>query len=113
MIKAQIAAQDIDKVKLGQQVQMRVSACPYPDYGTLKGTIATIAPDTLPTTSNSVNTATPQGFYEVTIQPQTKFVGSDRQCQLQPGMEGKADIISRSETVLNFILRKARLIADL
>ncbi|MGL5881429.1 MAG: HlyD family secretion protein, partial [Xenococcaceae cyanobacterium] len=52
--------------------------------------------------------------YEVTIQPENKFVSTgDRVCRLQPGMEGVADIISRSETVLQFILRKARLLTDL
>jgi len=45
--------------------------------------------------------------YEVIIQPQTRFVGNeDRQCRLQSGMEGRADIISRQETVLKFILRR-------
>lgn len=108
LIKAQVSAQDIDKVKPGQTVQMQVSACPYPDFGTLKGRVEAVAPDALPP-KDGEKTAT----YEVTIQPQTSFVGeSDRQCQLQPGMEGKADIISRQETILQFILRKARLISN-
>jgi multidrug resistance efflux pump len=41
-IKAQAAAQHIGKVEVGQTVQMQVSACPYPDYGTLKGVVQTI-----------------------------------------------------------------------
>jgi HlyD family secretion protein len=104
----------ISKVKLGQKVQMRVSACPYPDYGTLKGVVQTVAPDALPVASNGVAPAVSPSVYEVTIQPENKFVGrGDRICRLQAGMEGRADIISRSETVVQFILRKARLIADL
>jgi HlyD family secretion protein len=112
-IKAYVGSGDISKVKPGQQVQMRVSACPYPDYGTLKGTVTTVAPDALPAASSGeVKSALPAA-YEVTIQPQTWFVGnSDRSCQLQAGMEGRADIISRSETVLQFILRKARFLTD-
>ena len=114
LIKTQVAAQDIDKVKPGQQVQMQVSACPYPDYGTLKGTVTAVAPDALPAASDGAAMSTSPAAYEVTIQPQTRFVGDrDRQCQLQAGMEGRADIISRSETVLQFILRKARLLTDL
>jgi multidrug efflux pump subunit AcrA (membrane-fusion protein) len=115
LIKAQVPARDIDKVKAGQQVQMRVSACPYPDYGTLKGTVTTIAPDALPSANNSAVAQNTQqaATYAVTIEPQTLYVGrGDRQCNLKPGMEGRADIISRQETVLRFILRKARLIAD-
>ncbi|MFK0732660.1 MAG: HlyD family efflux transporter periplasmic adaptor subunit [Gloeotrichia echinulata IR180] len=117
LIKAQVQAQDIDKVKPGQKVQMQVSACPYPDYGTLKGTVKTVAPDALPVVQNSVSSAPrlPQlTAYEVTIKPQTLYVGrGDRQCHLQPGMEGRTDIISREETVLQFVLRKARIITNL
>lgn len=114
-IKANIQAQDINKVKPGQQVQMQVSACPYPDYGTLKGTVKTIAPDALPVTNNNLQAnITKATAYEVIVEPQTLYVGrGERKCQLKAGMQGKADIISRQETVLQFILRKARLIADL
>jgi multidrug efflux pump subunit AcrA (membrane-fusion protein) len=113
-IKARIPAQEINKVKAGQAVQMQVSACPYPDYGTLKGKVKTVAPDALPATNNQGTPATaPQNSFEVTIEPETSFVGSgDRQCQLQTGMEGKADIITQEETVLTFVLRKARLLTD-
>lgn len=120
LIKAQVPAQDIDKVRPGQNVQMQVSACPYPDYGTLKGTVKAVAPDALPvanTGTTSAQTAaqtTAQTTYEITIQPQTTDVGTgDRHCQLQAGMEGRADIISRQETVLQFVLRKARLVSNL
>lgn len=114
LIKTSVQAQDIDKVEPGQTVQMQVSACPYPDYGTLKGTVKTVAPDALPSASNEADTPAPHASYEVTIQPQALFVGNEaHQCRLQSGMEGKADIISREETVRKFILRKARLITDL
>jgi HlyD family secretion protein len=112
-IKAYVGSGDINKVKAGQQVQMRVSACPYPDYGTLKGVVTTVAPDALPLASNGTAPNASNTAYEVTIEPQTRYVGnSDRSCQLQAGMEGRADIISRSETVLQFILRKARFLTD-
>ncbi|WP_066375324.1 HlyD family efflux transporter periplasmic adaptor subunit [Anabaena sp. CA = ATCC 33047] len=114
LIKANLPAQEINKIKPGQQVQMRVSACPYPDYGTLKGTVKTIAPDALPVANNNPTPSVKASAYEVTIEPQTPYVGRGaRQCQLKPGMEGQADIISRQETVMRFILRKARLIADM
>ncbi|MEJ1934254.1 HlyD family efflux transporter periplasmic adaptor subunit [Nostoc sp. NIES-2111] len=113
-IKANVPAQDISKIKPGQQVQMQVSACPYPDYGTLKGIVKTIAPDALPIASNNQQATVKATAYEVIVEPKTPYVGrGNRQCQLKAGMEGKANIISRQETVLRFILRKARLIADL
>jgi HlyD family secretion protein len=121
-IKAYVPAQDINKIELGQKVQMQVSACPYPDYGTLKGIVTNVAPDVLPVAQTQVsqpqnNTAANVlqiGGYEVTIEPETLYVGRGKhKCYLQPGMQGRTDIISREETVMQFILRKARLITDL
>ncbi|WP_306558086.1 HlyD family efflux transporter periplasmic adaptor subunit [Nostoc sp. 'Peltigera malacea cyanobiont' DB3992] len=123
-VKAVVALQDKNKLKQGQTVQMRVSACPYPDYGTLKGKVKTISPDAIAPQANATTTGstTPtsekiagvDAFYGVTIQPESLSLGKDNhQCALQLGMEGKVDIISREETVLQFFLRKARLIADL
>jgi multidrug efflux pump subunit AcrA (membrane-fusion protein) len=115
IIKAHVSAKDIDKVKIGQAVQMQVSACPYPDYGTLKGTVKTVAPDVLATTQNNSLISTPQiAIYEINIEPQTLFLGKGNHfCDLKSGMEGRADIISRQETVMQFILRKGKLITNL
>jgi HlyD family type I secretion membrane fusion protein len=124
-VKAAVALQDKNKLKQGQEVQMRVSACPYPDYGTLRGKVKMISPDaiapqgngattTTPTTASSQKTAAVGAFYEVTIEPESLSLGQNKhQCAIQLGMEGTVDIISREETVLKFLLRKARLIADL
>ncbi|MGJ5630513.1 HlyD family secretion protein [Nostoc sp. CALU 1950] len=123
VIKAAVSPDDVSKLAKGQKVQMRVSACPYPDYGTLKGVVSQISEDTIKSqgnqlvstvgnASNSMQSSS-TSFYEVTILPESLFLGkSNHQCTIQPGMQGRVDIISRSETVLKFLLRKARLIAD-
>ncbi len=118
-IKALVASQDIDKVEKGQRVQMRVSACPYPDYGTLKGTVKTISPDAMTPQGNGADASEGSSAdaagasYKVLIQPESLSLSvGGRECSIQSGMEGRADIISREETVLTFILRKARLLID-
>ncbi|MCZ2202703.1 MAG: HlyD family efflux transporter periplasmic adaptor subunit, partial [Cylindrospermopsis raciborskii PAMP2012] len=109
-IKAYIPSQEINKVQVGRKFQMRVSACPYPDYGTLRGRVKNISPDVL--SSNITNTTGING-YEVTMEPETLYLGKgENKCYLQPGMEGGTDIISREENVMQFILRKARLISN-
>ncbi|PPS41461.1 HlyD family efflux transporter periplasmic adaptor subunit [Chroococcidiopsis sp. TS-821] len=120
VIKARVAAEDIAKVSICEQaqilncnegkVQLRFSAYPYPDYGTLRGVVRAIAPDVIVSENNGV-TAAP--YYEVTIQPERPyFVRGEQSYPIQPGMEAIADIISREETVLTFLLRKARLLVD-
>ncbi|MGK7914768.1 MAG: HlyD family efflux transporter periplasmic adaptor subunit [Prochloraceae cyanobacterium] len=119
-VKAQVSTKDIGKLANGQDVQMRVSACPYPDYGTLKGQVQAISSDVISPNAKGTNEATSgtidqaqKTFYEVTIKPESLVLGEgNHQCTLHLGMEGRADIITREETVLNFLLRKARIITD-
>jgi HlyD family secretion protein len=118
VIKARVAATDIGKIAIGQTSILRISAYPYPDYGVLEGKVSAIAPDVIAGQNNN------PPYYEVTIQPQkTYLIKGDRTlrkpageqcCQypIQPGMEVTADIISRQETALTFMLRKARMLAD-
>jgi multidrug efflux pump subunit AcrA (membrane-fusion protein) len=49
----------------------------------------------------------------VSIEPIKIYIEKDfQQYPLQPGMEVTADIISRQETIITFIFRKARLLTD-
>ena len=116
LAKAYVKPQDINQVTIGQPAQLRISACPYPDYGTLKGKVTQVSPDAIPTQGNPAqdNTANSQGLYEVTIQPESLTLSQgNNKCALQLGMEGKADIIAKEETVLKFVLRKAKLMGNL
>ncbi len=130
VIKARVAAQDIGKVKVCKlekvrdcaegKVQLRVSAYPYPDYGTLKGAVKAIAPDSITSQSNTpsvagaIATGAADSYYEITIQPERPYLVKDnRQYPIQPGMEATADIIAKEETVLTFMLRRTRLLTDL
>ncbi len=124
VVKTRVTSQDITKVQLCKKekvsdcaegkVQLRVSAYPYPDYGTLKAAVREISPDAITPQSNEANTGVATSYYEVIIQPEKAYlIKGNRQYPIQPGMEITADIISREETVLTFILRKARLLTDL
>ena len=119
VVKASVAAQDIDRVAKNQKVSLRVFACPYTYYGTLQGKTIDISPPISPTPKEESTSISAQkqninaasDTYEVTIEPASLSLRKDKQkCLLQSGMKAKADIITREETILAFILRKARLI---
>ena len=116
-IKAQITPQNISKVRLEQAVDIRISACPYPDYGTLSGVVSKISPDALTVDLNNTilpSVSSTKAVYEATIAPDSLVLSQgNKQCPLQLGMEGRADIITNQETVWQFILRKARLSTNL
>ncbi|ARV61037.1 hemolysin D [Nostocales cyanobacterium HT-58-2] len=120
VIKAMVPIAEIKKVAVGQTVQLRIDACPYPDYGTLKGTVSTLSPDAMMPQTNNTGTMTANAalstmsYYEATIKPENLSFGKDtHKCLIQAGMDAKADIISKEETALQFMLRKARLMSDL
>ncbi|MGL5060433.1 MAG: HlyD family secretion protein [Microcoleus sp.] len=125
VVKAKVPSQDIARVQVGQPVQIRISALPFPDYGTLKGTVSAIAPDAIAPQNPANNSGA--AYYEVAIKPEQTYLtklkpsrqfsgnsqgNAPQQYSLQSGMEGRADIITGQETVLTFVLRKARLLTD-
>lgn len=119
VIKAMITTSDVKKVTVGQNVQLRFEACSYPDYGTLKGVVTTVSPDVI-SPQNNPHGVTPQSnnsnsnYFETTIKPKNLSFGKgNKHCRIQVGMKATADIISKEETALEFLLRKARLITDL
>jgi multidrug efflux pump subunit AcrA (membrane-fusion protein) len=110
VIKANVPADSLGQLEVGQPVQLRVTAYPYPDYGTLKGKVSAIAPDAVTAQNNDPNFPAAAAYYEVTIQPDKTYLEKRNQkYNIQSGMGVTADIISTEETVLTFILRKARL----
>ena len=121
-VKTAVSPKDISKVEIGQSASMRISACPYPDYGTLEGKVSQVSQDTIkPEKNNAMATGATNSsqseaataFYKVIVQPESFALGQDNdRCLLELGMEGRADIITREETVLKFLLRKARLMTD-
>jgi HlyD family secretion protein len=95
---------------------MRVSAYIYTDYGTLNGKVVSVGTDAItaqsePQEGSNANKSEPTStYFEVIIQPdKTYLIKNNRQYEISSGMEVQADIISREETILTFILRKARL----
>ncbi|MCA1991150.1 MAG: HlyD family secretion protein [Coleofasciculus sp. S288] len=117
VVKAQVDTQDISKVARNQTVYLQVKAYPYPDYGILTGKVVAIAPDVtqIPVNNSAEQTGKTRAsaaYYEVAIQPDTLYLRNDAKNGIQPGMEVKAEIIAKDETVLTFLLRKARLLTD-
>jgi HlyD family type I secretion membrane fusion protein len=122
VIKARVAAADISKVQVCKAVKvaectegkvvMRVSAYPYPDYGILKGAVRAISADAITPQVNPNSQTIP--YYEVTIEPEKlNLIKGNTSYPIQAGMEVTSEIISKEETLLTFILRKARLLTDL
>lgn len=110
--KAWVDPRDINNVKEFQTAQLRISACPYTDYGTLEARVKSISPDTVSTVDGISNTAS--GLYEVTLQlSDSTFSTQQQACALQAGMSGRVDILTQKDTIFKIVLRKLRLTTQL
>lgn len=114
LVKVRVRSEDIARVEPGQRADLRLVGCPYPDFGTLPARVVSLAPDALAAQAapgdGSAGSATLAG-YEVTLRPRSTALlsPSRRSCALRQGMDLTADISTREETVLRFLLRQSRL----
>ena len=105
----QVDTEDIGQLSVGQLVQARVSAYPYPDYGILEGRIETIAPDVTPCSSCS----TPYGYVVNVRLPQAYLQHQEIKYPLAPGMDADVDIVTQRARLLSIILKQLRLATDI
>jgi multidrug efflux pump subunit AcrA (membrane-fusion protein) len=106
IIKARVNNEDIGKVNICKAKSV------------LKGSVKAIGADAIaPQDSQQTyfaNGIKSSPYYEVIIEPERfALEKNERSYPIQPGMEVTADIISRQETIVDFLLRKTKLIADI
>lgn len=116
--KVAVQGEDIDNIKPGQRADLRLQACPYPDFGTLRARVVAISPDALrpqpiQAGGKEGEPIAVSGLYEVTLQlEQLALRSAARRCDVRLGMALTADITTRQEALLRFVLRKTRLWID-
>jgi hypothetical protein len=109
-IQALVPAESINQIAPHQVAQMRVTACPYGEFGTLKGQVTTLATQPVMVTNSIVTQLSQPTLYAVTIQPQALVLKqAAKSCPVRVGMQGKLDIVLREEPLARSLLRRMRL----
>ena len=104
LVEARIKPADIGFIKLGQVVQVKLSAYEYTVYGALAGTVVSISPDAM---GDPDKAALPEGtWYRAMVRcdPGTLAQG-DKPLPVLPGMVGQVEIRTGQRSVLGFLLR--------
>lgn len=102
MVEVKVKPADIAFIKPGLFAIVKIDAYDYSIYGTLKGKVSFISPDTL----TEENKSAEQTYYRVQIQTDGKgFSSSKKNLEIQPGMTAKAEIITGENTVLNYLIK--------
>ena len=109
ILKAAIDPSDIGRISLGQPAKIQIVSCPDSDY-ILAGKVTQI-PANLGeiNDSNQDNGRSPTSPYEIEITPDSTANNKQDLCGLKSAAKTKVEIITREETMMQFILRKARL----
>ena len=99
---------DIGFVKVGQPVEIKLSAYEYTVYGSLKGVVQSISPDAL---GDPDRATVPDGtWYRALVRAeggtlQQTLGKDDKPLQVLPGMTGSVEIRTGQRSVLGFLLR--------
>lgn len=123
LVMALVPTEQIANVQPGQEAHLRLAGCPFPDFGTMPARVVSVSPDAQGSWASADPSLAPSGpqasagggissaGYLVTLVPeQTELRSASRTCALRPGMDLRADITTRVETVLQFLLRRSRLL---
>ena len=104
LLEARIRPADIGFVKVGQAVQIKLTAFEYTVFGGLKGVVQSISPDAM---GDPDRAATPDGtWYRALVRAESGTLQSgDKSLTVLPGMTASAEIRTGRRTVLSYLLR--------
>ena len=108
LVEARIRPADIGFVKVGQAVEIKLSAYEYTVYGSLKGVVQSISPDALGDPDREA--ATDGTWYRALVRAEGGTLRDgrgkdDKPLQVLPGMTGSVEIRTGERSVLGFLLR--------
>jgi membrane fusion protein, adhesin transport system len=104
LIEARVQPEDIGFIKVGQPVEIKLTAYEYTVYGALRGEVKTISPDVLGDTER------PGGpnatWYRALVEAEAgSLKKAGKPLQILPGMSGTVEIRTGQRSVLGFLLR--------
>lgn len=100
LIEVKIKPSDIAFIHLKQEAIVRLTAYDFSVYGSLRGNVVNVAPDSI------TDPTTKETYYTVVVQ--TKEVALKRQGEslpIFPGMVATVDIITGSKSILQYLLK--------
>ena len=103
VVEVRVRPQDVGRLKPGLSANVKIDAYDYTVYGSLKGTLTYLSPDTL---SEDIK-ANEQPYYRAQIQVSGQQFSArpNEPIDIQPGMTAVAEVTTGSHTVLNYLIK--------
>lgn len=96
--EVKIPPQHIARLKIGQDVKVKLSAYDFSRYGLVEGTLGYISASTFAEERG-------ERFYQGRIALKNTYVGKDPQNFITPGMTVMAEIVTGEKTILQYLLK--------
>jgi membrane fusion protein, adhesin transport system len=110
LVEGRIRPHDIGFIRPSQEAVVKVTAYDPSVYGSLKGKVERIGADTIVDDRARDKGET---FYRVMIRTEKNHLGSpDKQLPIIPGMETTVEILTGEKSVLDYLLKPARMLRE-
>jgi adhesin transport system membrane fusion protein len=110
LVEGRIRPQDIAFIRPKQDAVVKITAYDSSVYGSLKGKVERISADTIAEESKGAEKET---FYRVMVRTDTNQLGTEaNSLPIIPGMVATVEILTGSKSVLDYLLKPARLLRD-
>ena len=111
LVEGRITPQDIAFIRPGQDAVVKISAYEATVYGSLKAKVERISADTIE--EKAEKGQKPQTFYRVIVRTDKNYLGSqEHPYPIIPGMVATVEVLTGHKTVLDYLIKPARLLRD-
>ena len=106
LVELRVKPSDIGFTKVGQDVEIKLSAYDYTIYGSLHGKVHTLSPDALGDADRGAAAAGDATWYRALVRADgSTLKAGGKPLMVLPGMQGTAEIRVGQRSVLSFLLR--------
>jgi adhesin transport system membrane fusion protein len=110
LVEGRIRPQDIAFIRPQQDAVVKITAYDSSVYGTLKGKVERISADAIVEENKENKT---ESYYRVTVRTNKNHLGTDQHpLPIIPGMVATVEVVTGNKTVLDYILKPARLLRE-
>lgn len=109
LVEGRIRPQDIAFIRPGQDADVKITAYQSTVYGSLKAKVVRISPDTIE--EKAQNGGQRQTYYRVIVRTDKNYLGTKKDpLPIIPGMVATVEIQTGKRTVLDYLIKPARLL---
>jgi adhesin transport system membrane fusion protein len=113
LVEARLKPQDIAFIRPNQDAVVKLTAYDSSVFGSLKGKVERISADTILEDKSKTGDEKPESFYRVVVRTDKNYLGTqENPLPIIPGMIATVEILTGRKSVLDYLVKPARLLTD-